>query len=193
MNEIRRYFDARLNAWIANVPQGHFVLGEGDDLVLSTVLGSCVAACVHDPELRIGGMNHFLLPDVEAGSQSADSSLALRYGSNSMEVLINDLLRRGGRRERMVFKLFGGAAVVRNLSNIGERNAEFAINYVKTEGFRLQSHDLRGERARRVQFWPASGWARVLYLSPAENNEVSRREAAAASVKPAGAGEVELF
>jgi chemotaxis protein CheD len=129
--------------------------------MLTTILGSCVAACMHDAEAGVGGMNHFLLP---GGREEKPGPDAKRYGVQSMELLLNALYRKGARRERLQVKLFGGARVVEGLSDIGQQNAAFAEQFLHDEGITLSGGSLRGDQARRVQFWPVSGRARQMAL-----------------------------
>lgn len=112
---------------------------------MTTILGSCVAACMRDPLARVGGMNHFLLPGV-------DGDEGMRYGVQSMELLVNALLRRGARRERMEVKLFGGGRLISGLTDVGSQNAAFAERFVRDEGLTYAGGSLRGDRARRIQF-----------------------------------------
>ncbi len=139
-----------------HVMQGQLRLSESPDDVLVSILGSCVAACVRDPLLRIGGMNHFLLP----GKDPRDSG-NVRYGARSMEELINALLRRGAERRRLEVWLFGGANVIGANTGIGAANGNFAREFVREEGFILRGTDLGGTRGRRLRFHPHSGATEV--------------------------------
>lgn len=141
------------------VTQGECRTSLDADVVYSTVLGSCVSACMFDPVAHIGGMNHFLLPG-EIGSRDADESV---YGVYQMELLVNGLMRLGAHRSRIEAKLFGGGRIVAGLSDIGRRNVEFAARYLDHEGIPLVGMDTGGDQARRLQFWPATGRARVRY------------------------------
>jgi len=144
-----------------NLVQGQYHVSSDPDLVLTTTLGSCIAACIRDPLAGAGGMNHFLLPD--GGDDSGPE--ALRYGVHAMELLINQLLRCGARRDRMEAKLFGGARLIDNLADVGAKNAEFAVTYLSREGIRYAGGSLRGHKARRIQFWPVSGRIRQLTIA----------------------------
>lgn len=144
---------------VETVVQGSYRISAERTVVLSTVLGSCVAVCLHDPVARIGGMNHFLLAEDRGGS-----SASVKYGTHAMELLINDLLKNGARRDGLVAKAFGGASMSANLADIGSTNADFARRFLKREGIRIAAESLGGELARRVRFWPASGQARVLQI-----------------------------
>jgi chemotaxis protein CheD len=141
-----------------HVIQGEHAVSDDRDALLTTVLGSCVAACIHDPGRGVGGMNHFLL--AKGGDSLPDGDQAMRYGAYAMEVLINDLMKRGARRERLEAKLFGGAKMVDGLSDIGSANAAFARRFLEDEGIPIIAASLGGRRARRVEFWPSTGRAR---------------------------------
>jgi chemotaxis protein CheD len=172
-----------------HVVQGEYAVIAEPNVVLSTILGSCVATCMWDPVAHVGGMNHFLLPgDAETSGDS------LKYGLNSMELLINGLLQKGASRASLRAKLFGGAQVTRGLADIGAKNAEFARRFLKVEGVPLVAESLGGFQARRVRFWPATGRAIQLLLSPTDTEvvKVERKVVEAPAADPA-AGSVELF
>lgn len=149
-----------LSERMIHVHQGECRISEDPRVVMTTMLGSCVAACLRDPEAQVGGMNHFLLPEAE----TADRTALLRYGAHSMELLVNGLLSMGARRERLQAKLFGGGQMAEGLSDIGAKNAAFAEQYLKREGIPIIGGSLRGRHARRIQFWPVSGRVRQLAL-----------------------------
>ncbi len=133
-------------------------------VVLSTVLGSCVAACLRDPESGVGGMNHFLLPGTEDSRAYGEAE---RYGAHLMEVLVNGLLKRNARRERLEGKIFGGARMLRGLSDIGAKNAAFATRFLNNEGIRIVAENTGGTLGRRIEYFPVSGRARLFLLSDA--------------------------
>lgn len=137
-----------------HVVQGDFSTSNDPNVVLTTVLGSCVAACIWDPIAQVGGLNHFLLPD-----RTKDAGNPIVYGAQAMELLINDLLKKGAIKRRLRAKLFGGGNVLEGLSNIGEKNAEFALNFLQNEGIDCVSSSLLGSQARRVRFYPTTGRA----------------------------------
>jgi chemotaxis protein CheD len=168
-----------------HVVQGEYFVSDDPSVVLTTILGSCVSACIHDPLAGVGGMNHFLLP-------GDDSSDGLRYGVNSMELLVNDLLKRGARRDRLKVKLFGGARVVRGLSDVGRQNAIFAEQYLRDEGLAYQGGSVGGDQPRRIQFWPVSGRMRQMAL-PADETPVTERQARVRLPPVEDDGAVELF
>lgn len=169
---------------LIHVHQGEFRVSAAPNLIMTTVLGSCVAACMHDPVARVGGMNHFLLPE----GVGATNSAANRYGVHLMELLLNQLLQAGARRDRIEAKLFGGARLVDGLSDIGARNAEFAQRFLSDESIPVVATSLKGACARRIQYWPASGRSRQRQL-PAESGPSSAERV----VHPVAVGDVELF
>jgi chemotaxis protein CheD len=151
----RHYFDSAFNYQAVKVlPNEYYVTG--DDLMITTVLGSCVAACIRDPQTGVGGMNHFMLPE---GDSQSPASATMRYGAFAMEVLINEVLKAGAARERLQAKVFGGGAVLEAMHklNIGERNGQFVLNYLKMENIPVMAQDLGDVYARRVSFFPREG------------------------------------
>jgi chemotaxis protein CheD len=172
------------------LPGEYFV--SSDDVMVMTVLGSCIAACIWDGRVRAGGMNHFMLPDgdgLEGGG---------RYGSYAMELLINQLLKSGARRESMQAKIFGGAQVMAGFTsmNVGERNTKFVLDYLATERIPIVSQDVLDIHPRKVCFFPATGKALVKRLAHAhpETLAVEERKGNAASVvKTTAGGSIDLF
>ncbi|MDZ7890122.1 MAG: chemoreceptor glutamine deamidase CheD [Rhodoferax sp.] len=172
------------------LPGEYFVSNE--EIVIMTVLGSCIAACLWDGKARVGGMNHFMLPDGEGGDGSG------RYGSFAMELLINEMLKLGARRETMQAKIFGGAQVMAGFTtmNVGERNTKFVIDYLSTERIPVVSQDVLDIHPRKVCFFPTSGKALVKRLahSHPETLVVEERKGNAATVAKSNAGgSVDLF
>ena len=163
-------------------------------MMLTTVLGSCVAACIRDVRLGIGGMNHFMLPD---GDASGPMSSSARYGSYAMEILINHLLKLGARREHLEAKVFGGGNVLPGLSlaNVGQRNADFVVQFLETEQVRIVARDLVDVFPRKVNFFPATGRVLVKRLKSARAGELVGRESDYRKRigRADDAGDVELF
>jgi len=176
-----------------HVVQGEYAVSDDPDVMLGTILGSCVAACVCDPKAGVGGMNHFLLPGDKETATAGGGPQALRYGVQSMELLLNALYRKGARRERLEVKLFGGARVVDGLSDIGLQNADFAERFLQAEGIHLMVGSLRGDKARRVQFWPVSGRVRQMALVEPGKQVFEAERAKPAPAPVADDGELELF
>jgi chemotaxis protein CheD len=167
------------------VIQGEYKVSDQSDVVLATLLGSCVAACIRDPIAGVGGMNHFLLAD---GGGADVRQHAERYGVHAMELLVNALLARGAQRSRLEAKLFGGAKTMEGLADVGASNARFARSFVESEGIKIVGECLLGTRGRRVHFWPVSGRARRIFISdPVPTRPVVPPKAFAAS------GALELF
>ncbi|MBU3736671.1 MAG: chemoreceptor glutamine deamidase CheD, partial [Methylobacterium sp.] len=165
-------------------------------MLLVTTLGSCVAACIRDTSNGIGGMNHFMLPE-NAGDQGSWGTSSTRYGTYAMEMLINQLLKLGARRDNLEAKLFGGGAVIKNMSstNVGERNARFGINYLKTEGIPVVAKDLLDIYPRKVYFFPNTGKVLVKKLRTLHNDTIFTREREYSSrlVESKVEGDIELF
>lgn len=173
-----------------HVVQGEFYFTGDPNVVLTTLLGSCVSACLHDPVSRIGGMNHFLLPG-DAVDGRRGSTAAMRYGVHAMELLINGLLQHGAHRNRLEAKLFGGSRMLDGLTDIGSQNAGFAEQFLCQERIAFTGGSLRGERGRWVQFQPSNGRARQKLIER-EKATVFEVERPAGAVS-CDAGIVELF
>ena len=185
------FYDAHFKNEAVKVLPGEFFVADEDLLVLTT-LGSCIACCLWDRDKRVGGMNHFLLPD--GTGSGADSG---RYGSFAMDLLIGELVKRGATRSTMEAKVFGGGAVVSGMNtiNVGERNTAFVLDYLRTERITVVSKDVLDIYPRKVCFLPQSGKAMVKRLASANTEALAAQERAAA-VKPATAaagGSVDLF
>jgi chemotaxis protein CheD len=173
-----------------HVVQGEQHVTNDPHAVLTTLLGSCVAACMRDPIAGVGGMNHFLLP---GGRTRGLDSLAERHGVHAMELLVNALLKHGARRDRLEAKLFGGARLIDGLTDVGRQNAEFAEKFLAAEGIRHTGGSLLGEHGRKIQFWPVSGRARQS-LMEREFRQVFEAERRAPAIPPTESdGAVELF
>jgi chemotaxis protein CheD len=183
------FYDAHFrNDAVKILPGEYFVHNE--DLLIMTTLGSCIAACLWDRHARVGGMNHFMLP--EGAGESG------RYGSYAMELLINEMMKRGASRMTMEAKVFGGGQVVSGMNtlNVGERNTNFVIDYLKTERIPIMSKDVLDVYPRKVCFLPASGKAMIKRLAPTNTDAlVAQDRAAAQRAVPAstGGGSVDLF
>jgi chemotaxis protein CheD len=183
------FYDAFFkNDAVKILPCEYFVYHE--DILIMTTLGSCIAACLWDREAKIGGMNHFMLPEGDAGSG--------RYGSYAMELLINEMLKQGATRSTMEAKVFGGGQVIDGMTsmNIGERNTTFVVDYLKTERIPIMSKDVLGIHPRKVCFLPGSGKAMVKRLAAANTAALAAQDRAAAQqAAPQGAagGSVDLF
>ena len=169
------YYDRTYDRDAAKILPGQYYFTQKDMLIV-TVLGSCVAACLRDRITGVGGMNHFLLPF--GGDGEGPASASMRYGTYAMEVLINELLKAGARRENLEAKVFGGGAVLSGFTsmNVGERNADFVRNYLQVENIRLLAEDLYDIHPRKVYFFPRTGKVLVKKLRQLNNNTVANRE-----------------
>ncbi|CAN8139285.1 chemoreceptor glutamine deamidase CheD [Thiomicrorhabdus sp. 6S2-11] len=147
-----------------------------DNERIETVLGSCIAACVRDPIAGLGGMNHFMLPVDKSAAAASELSDANRYGNYAMENLVNALLSRGAKRERLEFKLFGGGRIMASMTNIGWYNIGFAFDYIYTEGFKIVAQDIGDVFPRKVIYYPNSGRARVRRLNKMHNESLAAQE-----------------
>ncbi|MDE1159737.1 MAG: chemoreceptor glutamine deamidase CheD [Neorhizobium sp.] len=176
-----------------HIIQGEYKVISDPDVVLSTILGSCVAACLRDPVAGVGGMNHFLLPG--SATSMAASGDATRYGVHLMELLINGLLKKGARRDRLEAKVFGGAKTIASFSNVGEQNAAFAMEFLRDEGIRVVGSSTGGEHGRKLEFWPVSGRARQYPLTGAETQRTVALEQRPVrpAPKPAVDDSIEFF
>ncbi|MFC7301808.1 chemoreceptor glutamine deamidase CheD [Cognatiluteimonas weifangensis] len=188
-----RYYDAALKTEAIKLLPADYAVSD-EPLALVTLLGSCVAACVYDPLLGVGGMNHFMLPDTGGASRFADGSA--RYGAHAMELLINDLLKRGARRARLQAKAFGGGNVLRGMQDpIGSRNARFVVDYLAAERIPLLAQDLGDIHPRKIAFFPQTGRALVRRLPATRRHELVDIERAYRErlSRTPSAGSVELF
>ncbi|WP_329742698.1 chemoreceptor glutamine deamidase CheD [Dyella sp. A6] len=165
---LRRFWDSAQSCHTVKVLPGEFYVSMQDEVV-STVLGSCISACIFDPRRRIGGMNHFMLPAPSGATGARDDwalvvGRAARYGNDAMEQLINAILKVGSQRVDLEVKVFGGGRVLTQMTDVGRRNIEFVQHYIETEGLRLTASDLGDVYPRQVQFFPTSGRVRVRQL-----------------------------
>jgi chemotaxis protein CheD len=195
---INRYWDPVHVMYAAKILPGEYYVTREDEGIV-TVLGSCVSACVRDPVMGIGGMNHFMLPenmsDPSSGKWGGDLDASTRYGGFAMERLINDILKHGGIRKNLEFKLFGGGRILAQMTDIGRRNIEFVRHYLLMEGFRVTAEDLGDVYPRKVYYFPATGKVRLMKLRSLHNTTIIERESAyrqEIEKKPV-AGDVELF
>jgi chemotaxis protein CheD len=201
MTSLKLYHDRSFDIQAVKLLPGDYY-ASSDNIMIVTVLGSCVAACIRDKQTGIGGMNHFMLPEGVVGNTSgAWGSSSSRYGAYAMEMLINHVLKLGARRNQLEAKLFGGGAVIKHLksSNIGEKNAKFSIDYLETEGIPVVSSDLLDIYPRRVYFFPQTGKVLVKKMYGVHSNEVILQEQGYSSSLKAKdvsgdiAGDIELF
>lgn len=183
------FYDAHFkNAAVKVLPGEYFV--DNEDLLVMTTLGSCIAACLWDRQAQVGGMNHFMLPE-----GAGDSG---RYGSYAMEMLINEMMKRGASKSRMEAKIFGGGAVIAGMNtiNVGERNTNFVMDFLKLEPIPVVSKDVLDVYPRKVCFLPHSGKAMVKRLAPTNTDALIQQDRnAAQKAQPvvASGGSIDLF
>jgi chemotaxis protein CheD len=193
-----RAWNTQLNCWAAKIQPGEFYITSHPEAI-TTVLGSCISACIRDPGRGVGGMNHFMLPEDTTSGKSSwlndSTGLATRYGSYAMETLINALLKMGARRERLEVKLFGGGHVLNAGIAVGERNIEFARHWLATEGLPIVAEDVGGTSPRSIVYFPQDGRVKVKHLRALESSEIASRERdylGSVAQKPVGT-DIELF
>lgn len=169
-----RYFDRTFECDAVKVLPGEYFVTTAD-ILLVTVLGSCVTACIRDRDKGLGGMNHFMLPDASEGGMLSSSA---RYGAYAMEVLLNHLLKLGARRSSLEAKVFGGGKVLASLTQaqVGEKNAQFVLDYLHTERIPVVAQDLLDVYPRKVYFFPVSGRVMMKKLVRVKNDTLIERE-----------------
>ncbi|PTN11407.1 chemoreceptor glutamine deamidase CheD [Nitrosomonas aestuarii] len=190
------YFDKYFNTQAVKLLPGEYYVTK-KDILLVTVLGSCVAACIRDRQSGLGGMNHFMLPE-NGSSSDLPLNPSARYGTYAMEILINRLLRLGALRTNLEAKVFGGGNVISGLTmaNVGQRNADFVLNFLETEKIPVTAQDLVDIYPRKVYFFPKSNKVLVKKLKSVRNNTITEREkdySKQLNNSTSKGGEVELF
>ena len=177
--QIARYWDQENGIVTVKLLPGEYYVTTADEMI-TTVLGSCVSACIRDAVAGIGGMNHFMLPETSKSRLNArDETIvgtAMRYGNYAMEHLINTILQYGGKRKNLEVKLFGGSKIMATLSDVGLKNIDFVLNYVDMEALTLISHDLGDIYPRKVNFYPRSGRVRMKKIKDLHNDTIILRE-----------------
>jgi chemotaxis protein CheD len=182
------FFDSHFkNPAVKVLPGEYFV--ETEDVLIQTTLGSCIAACLWDRTAQVGGMNHFMLP--EGNGESG------RYGLFAMELLINEMMKKGASKGRMEAKVFGGGAVIAGMNslNVGERNTNFVLDFLKTERIPVVSKDVMDVYPRKVCYLPKSGKAMVKRLAAANESILAQDRSAVQKVVPVASagGSIDLF
>jgi chemotaxis protein CheD len=183
-----RFWEPRLGAWQVQVMPGELYVTR-DDEVITTILGSCVSACVRDARRGLGGMNHFLLPHAPA----SDTGASARYGVYALELLLNAVLRGGGLRPDLEVKVFGGGRVMEGGGDIGRGNIAFVRKFFADERIAVAAEDVGRDVARRLRFWPRTGRVQVMHMPMTAAARVIAAEAEAANQLAPAAGSVELF
>ena len=192
---VKRYWDKTNDSVVAKILPGELYVTHANEMI-TTVLGSCISACIHDPFAGVGGMNHFMLPiSKDESISSVKHSSAARYGNFAMEHLINEILKNGAQRKNLEVKLFGGGRVLSHMTDVGKRNIEFVLEYIQLEGLKLIVDDLGDIYPRKIQYDPMTGKARMKKLRTMHNRTVAEREEAYMHQidETPKAGDIELF
>ncbi len=172
-SHIHKILDKKTNQYIYRIQPGEYYFTTEDEMI-STTLGSCIAACVRDKKLNIGGMNHFMLPS--QGTNSSWEDLETRYGNVAMERLINSIFKAGGRRENLEIKIFGGGKIIPSMSDVGNKNIAFIKDFIRDEGYVIESEDVGLEFPRKVNYFPKSGRVMMKRLRSIHKQVVARHE-----------------
>ncbi len=192
---VHRSWDKNQGKVMAKILPGEFYVTRQDE-VLSTILGSCVAACIRDRVLGIGGINHFMLPvSKEEQASLCRYGEATRYGNFAMEQLINEIIKNGGKKNNLEIKVFGGSRILSCMTDIGNANCQFVKKFLDCEGYGVTSMDLGGNQPRRIHYYPSTGKVRVKKLAALKESQIVEQEESYLrnlKVKPVE-GEVELF
>lgn len=175
---VKRYMDNQRHMVVAKILPGEFYVTKRQELI-ATVLGSCISACIYDERMAIGGMNHFMLP-IKKGEHHdiwlGDASYSCRYGNWAMEHLINEIIKNGGNRSNLKAKVFGGGKIISSMTDVGEGNISFALEYLQDEGIDLVAQDVGGPWPRKVYFDASTGKVKVKRLQSMHNDTIQRRE-----------------
>lgn len=195
-DHINRYWDKRMNLPAAKILPGEMYVSASGEMI-STVLGSCVSACIRDKRIGIGGMNHFMLPMQGEHSDNwgqSEVSSSMRYGNWAMEFLINEILKHGGNKRDFEVKIFGGGQVLQNMTNIGSRNIEFVKAFLFREGLNVFAQDLGDVYPRKVLYFPDTGAVKMKKLRKVHNQTIAERERKyIKTIDQPPQGDVELF
>jgi chemotaxis protein CheD len=173
-NHIDRYWDKKQNISMAKILPGEFYVTAHNEAIV-TILGSCISACIRDPKVGIGGMNHFMLP-ISHSATPIEKENAARYGNFAMEQMINDILRNGGQRKNLEIKIFGGGRVMKGVTDVGKKNIHFVKEYIALEKLTLLAEDVGGKFPRKVLYYPQTGKVKIKKLFEQSNGGVEVRD-----------------
>ena len=178
-NHVNRYLDNEHGVIAAKILPGEYYVTTENELI-TTVLGSCISACIRDKESGVGGMNHFMLPETSAEKMRHGSDAmignAARYGNYAMEHLINTILSNGGKRKNLEVKFFGGGRIIPILTDVGARNIAFILDYIDQEGLSLLAKDLGDIYPRKVIYFPKTGKVGMKKIQDLHNDTIANRE-----------------
>jgi chemotaxis protein CheD len=194
---IARFYNRELNMDMVKILPGEFYVTKTNEII-ATVLGSCVSVCIRDRKNGVGGMNHFMLPDGNKNDENwkyNKITRAARYGTDAMEHLVNEIMKHGGKRNNLEFKLCGGGRIMASMNDIGKKNIDFIKRYMEMEGYAADSEDLGSIHPRKVRYFPKTGKLQVMKLRSLHNDTIVKREVdfqKELKIAP-DAGEIELF
>lgn len=178
---MNRYYDSQFGKNIVTIYPGEYFTSFGEEYI-STVLGSCVSVALYDKKIQVGGLNHFMLAYDGKGDRDKDEA-AGRFGEYAMELLINDLLKKGASRDRFTAKVFGGSNVLGSGTSsklqVGENNIKFVFEYLKSEKIPVVSSNTGGDKPRKIFYDPKSSkiWLKHIKNSTIRNEEtLNKRE-----------------
>lgn len=174
---LHKFYDPKFKRMAIKVQPGTHYVTKNKGEMITTTLGSCIAVCIRDTATGIGGMNHFMLPESETGRWGG-ANASLRYGNHAMEILLNDLLKMGAAKNRMEFKVFGGASVIKSSSNVGDKNISFIEKFLKNEHLAVAAQHVGGVQGRRIAYFPDTGRVKMKLLEKTEVASVAQEEQA---------------
>ena len=191
---IKKYYCGKSKKNVVKIIPGEYYVTDQDEVV-TTVLGSCISACIRDTQRGIGGMNHFMVPAQCKFSTKQGHELITRYGTYAMEHLINDIFKFGGTWENIEIKLFGAGSVISSSGDVGKKNILFVREFMQTEGYKITAEDLGGEFPRKINYCPISGKVRVKKMRSIHKQTIVQQELSLQRQmeKTEIGGEVDLF
>ena len=169
-----RFHDSAIGIDVIHVMPGTlYVTCKGE--CITTILGSCISVCLHDPIVKVSGLNHFMLPGKQDDCTTNFDSNS--YGVHAMTELIVKMETMGAQIYRCEAKIFGGGCMFPNDQDIGVRNIEFASNYLDKMNISLSNMDVGLNYSRRIRFHTDTGKVMVKRLRSLHNKQISNQEA----------------
>lgn len=189
-----KYYDNALKSQVVKISPGDYYITDQDEII-TTVLGSCISACIRDVRMGIGGMNHFMIPVKCPHTSHPQQDMDTRYGTYAMEHLINDIFKYGGSRKNLEIKLFGAGNVLVGSGNVGDMNIKFVREFIHTEGYKISSENLGGDNPRKINYSPISGKVMMKKLPVTSISQVQKIEEELQNKveNTVVAGEIDLF
>ncbi len=190
----KKFYDSSLKANVVKISPGDYYITDQKEII-TTVLGSCISACIRDTRIHIGGMNHFMIPVKCPHTSCPEQDMDMRYGTYAMEHLINDIYKYGGSRKYLEIKLFGAGNVLVGAGNVGTKNINFIRQFMHTEGYKITSENLGGDHPRKINYCPITGKVMMKRLASNKLAEIQREEKALQNKveNTVVAGEIDLF